>query len=215
MKHIAPSLATATKTSTSTVTVRPNAPSAKGRKKHLGRDAWLTAARSALIREGIGGVEVGKLARKLRATRGGFYWFFSSRKELLDAILADWEATNSAPFRAIGRDEGTDGAAEFRTLFDIWLREKSYSPQWDAAVREWARIAPHVTTVVRRVDEARIAIIERIFEDMGYEGDEALVRARTTYFHQVGYYTLGVHESLEERLKFAPLYVRLLTRPNS
>ena len=46
------------------------------RKAPLGREAWLKAAKAALIREGIGGVEIGKLARKLRATRGGFYCVF-------------------------------------------------------------------------------------------------------------------------------------------
>ncbi|MBS0613981.1 MAG: TetR family transcriptional regulator, partial [Proteobacteria bacterium] len=53
------------------------------RESPLGREAWLKAAKTALIQEGIGGVEIGKLARKLRATRGGFYWFFHNRKELL------------------------------------------------------------------------------------------------------------------------------------
>jgi hypothetical protein len=40
-----------------------------------GRAAWLKAAKSALLRAGVRGVEVGKLARQLRATRGGFYRF--------------------------------------------------------------------------------------------------------------------------------------------
>ena len=40
---------------------------------------------------------------------------------------------------------------------------------------------------------------------------EAFVRARTTYFHQVGYYTLGVRESREQRLMLLPLYIGILT----
>jgi AcrR family transcriptional regulator len=187
----------------------------KGRKTPLGREAWLNAARTALIRDGIGGVEVGKLARKLRATRGGFYWFFTSRKQLFDQLLADWEEKNTAVFKSIGRDPHANGTAEFLALCDIWLNESGYDPQWDAAVREWARIAPRVATIVRRVDDARIAIIQRIFHDMGYEEPEAFVRARTTYFHQVGYYTLGVRESREQRLKFLPIYIRILTGQNS
>lgn len=183
----------------------------KGRKVSLGRQAWLDAARSALIREGIGGVEVGKLARKLRATRGGFYWFFTSRKQLLDLLLTDWEENNSAMFKSSVRDRGANGTAEFKALCDMWVNESGYDPQWDAAVREWARISPRVATIVRRVDDARIEIIQRIFHDMGYEEPEAFVRARTTYFHQVGYYTLGVRESREQRLQLLPIYIRILT----
>jgi AcrR family transcriptional regulator len=183
----------------------------KGRKVTLGRQAWLDAARSALIRDGIGGVEVGKLARKLRATRGGFYWFFTSRKQLLDQLLTDWEENNTAVFKLILSDRGANGTAEFKALCDIWVNESGYDPQWDAAVREWARISPRVATVVRRVDDARIEIIQRIFRDMGYAEPEAFVRARTTYFHQVGYYTLGVRESRDQRLQLLPIYVRILT----
>jgi AcrR family transcriptional regulator len=181
------------------------------RKAPLGREAWLKAARTALIQEGIGGVEIGKLARKLHATRGGFYWFFDSRKQLLDCLLADWEETNTAVFKALLRDSGANGVAEFKELCDIWVNESGYSPQWDAAMREWARISPRVEGMVRRVDDLRIQIIQRIFKDMGYGEPEAFVRARTTYFHQVGYYTLGVRESREQRLKLLPLYIDILT----
>jgi AcrR family transcriptional regulator len=183
----------------------------KGRKAPLGREAWLKAAKSALILEGIGGVEVGKIARKLRATRGGFYWFFTSRKQLLDRLLADWEENNNAAFKSLLRDRGANGAAEFKALVDMWVNEDGYSPQWDAAVREWARISARVATVVRRIDDERIEIIQRIFHDMGYEEPEALVRARTTYFHQVGYYTLGVRETREQRLALLATYTRVLT----
>lgn len=171
------------------------------RESPLGREAWLKAAKTALIQEGIGGVEIGKLARKLRATRGGFYWFFHNRKELLDCLLADWEVSNTAAFKAVLRDEGANGVAEFTELCDIWVNESDYSPQWDAAMREWARISPRAEAVVRRVDDRRIEIIHRIFKDMGYGEPEAFVRARTTYFHQVGYYTLGMRESREQRLR--------------
>jgi AcrR family transcriptional regulator len=181
------------------------------RKAPLGRDAWLKAAKVALIEEGIGGVEIGKLARKLRATRGGFYWFFESREQLLECLLEDWEENNTAVFKSLLRESGANGIAEFKQLCDIWVNESGYSPQWDAAMREWARISSSAEAVVRRVDELRIEIIQRIFKDMGFGESEAFVRARTTYFHQVGYYTLGVRETRERRMKLAPLYIEILT----
>jgi AcrR family transcriptional regulator len=190
---------------------RVSGPKAKGRAPRFGREAWLGAAKSALIDEGLGGLEVGKLARKLRATRGSFYWFFESRDELLDCLITDWEETNTAKFRSVLRDSGSNGKAEFQALCDMWVSESGYSPQWDAAMREWARIEPRVEAVVHRVDDLRIELIQQIFKDMGYEEPEAFVRARTTYFHQVGYYTLGVRESREQRLRLLPIYIRILT----
>ncbi len=183
----------------------------RARKSPLGRDAWLQAAREALVREGIRGVEVGRLARRLKVTRGGFYWFFDSRKQLLDELLADWERTNSAAFRAALRDPGRNGMAEFEAIVDVWVNEAGYSPAWDAAVRDWARVSTKVANAVRRVDDDRIAVLKQVFLDMGHPEDEAFVRARVTYFHQVGYYAMGVEEPRAQRLRLLPLYTRVLT----
>ena len=49
---------------------------------------------------------------------------------------------------------------------------------------------------------------------MGYEHDRALIRARVTYFHQCGYYAMGITESVEQRLKSAPLYAEVLIGKN-
>lgn len=194
-----------------TKTAKPRARSKPtARRPALGREAWLTAAREALIREGIGGVEIGRLARRLRVTRGGFYWFFRSRRQLLDELLADWETTNTAPFKSVLRDSGRNGRAEFQALVDMWIAESSYSPAWDSAVRDWARTSTKVANAVRRIDDERIAILRQVFLDMGCADDEALIRARITYFHQVGYYTLGLRESREQRLRLLPLYNRIL-----
>jgi hypothetical protein len=77
-------------------------------------------------------------------------------------------------------------------------------------VRDWARKEAKVAQVVRAVDDKRIAALTRLIEMYGYRGDEALVRARIMYFHQVGYYALGMHESIQERLRLEPVYMKAL-----
>ena len=45
----------------------------------------------------------------------------------------------------------------------------------------------------------------------GYDPDEATIRARVTYYHQVGYYAMDEKESKEQRRRNAALYQRILT----
>lgn len=186
---------------------------APGRKRPapLGREAWLEAAKAVLIKAGIGGVEVGKLARRLGVTRGGFYWFFRSRAELQDELLAYWERTSAALFEGILRHATHNGMREFQALVDLWLQEEDYDPAWDAAIRDWARTSPKVARVVHRADDRRIEVLHQVFVDLGYGDPEALVRARVTYYHQIGYYALGVRQTRRERLKLLPYYVKVLT----
>src|ERR1043166_6666326 len=91
----------------------------RGKRQPLGRAAWLNAARTALIEEGTAGVEVNKLARRLGVSRGGFYWFFTSRQHLLDELLRYWAQTSSALFEAILDRTGRNGTREFRSLVDL------------------------------------------------------------------------------------------------
>jgi AcrR family transcriptional regulator len=178
----------------------------------LGSDAWLEAARDALIEEGTAGVEVNKLARRLEVTRGGFYWFFASREELLDALLKFWARTSTVPFERIADTPERSGQQKFQALVDLWINEKDHDPKWDAAVRDWARTSSKVLDTVHRVDEQRLGFIERVFRDLGYVGTEAHVRARVTYYHQIGYYALGVRESRKRRLELLPYYTKILTQ---
>jgi AcrR family transcriptional regulator len=184
---------------------------ARQARQPLGRDAWLEAARRALIEEGTAGVEVNKLAKRLEATRGGFYWFFESREQLLDALLEYWVQTSTVLFERIATAAGQSGPQKFAALVELWISEKEYDPKWDGAVRDWARTSAKVLDTVHSVDQQRIGIIEQIFRDLGYKGKEAQVRARVTYYHQVGYYALGVRESRKQRLELTPYYTKVLT----
>ncbi|HEX4153408.1 MAG TPA: helix-turn-helix domain-containing protein [Steroidobacteraceae bacterium] len=176
----------------------------------LGRKDWVNAARRMLIAKGVERVRVDALARALEISRGSFYWHFASRRALLDALLEDWRARNTAPFVAIAADEGMSGEEKFRALADVWLDESDYDPAYDAAIRDWARTSARVAARVRRVDRERIDLLAKICRDLGYARREAEIRARITYFHQVGYYALGLKESGRVRRRLAPIYTRIL-----
>lgn len=183
----------------------------RSRRAPLGRDAWLDTARQALIEEGTAGVEINKLATRLGVSRGGFYWFFKSRKQLLDELLAYWVETSTVLFERLLKANGRNGIQEYLALTRLWIDESEYDPRWDGAVRDWARTSGAVLKAVQAVDERRIAIIEQICRDLGYRGKDAHIRARVTYYHQVGYYALGVRESRRQRLALLPYYAKVLT----
>lgn len=175
----------------------------------LGAADWLRAAQKELIAKGMQAVKVDRLARRMRVTRGSFYWHFSSHKDLLEKLLKMWVSTNTRPFERV-LQAPLSAEAKFQAIVDLWISEDQYDPRFDAAVREWARVSAHVARVVRHADEARISVLQRIFVELGYVEPDALVRARIAYFHQVGYYTLGIAESAATRRRLRPYYTRAL-----
>jgi AcrR family transcriptional regulator len=171
---------------------------------------WIEIARQVLVEEGVVAVKIDRLARIAGVTRGGFYWRFKSREELLDALIEDWRDTNTAPLLRVLAEPG-NLPERLGRLADLYIAESEFSWSYDRAVRAWAMLSPAVSEVVHAIDEVRIDAIRQIFEDAGHSGDEALVRARITYFHQVGYYAADIRESLLRRQELRSIYLRVLT----
>ena len=176
----------------------------------LDRADWVRAARNAFVRGGEARVKVDPLASEMGVTTGSFYWHFKNRQELLAEVLADWEATNSAALVDAVRSHEGNPDKQLDALAEVWIGEKSFNPAYDSAIRDWARTSPKVDKVVRQVDDQRITVIQEIFRGFGYDKVDAFVRARITYFHQVGYYTLHVKESRADRIRLKDAYLRAL-----
>ena len=171
---------------------------------------WIAEARACLIDKGISSVKVEPMAKSLNVTPGSFYWHFKNRNALHRALLRDWLGTCVAPFFEMFDQAAEDPRQQYLALFYVWLLSPNFDPKLDAAVREWSKTSPLVARLVRQVDANRIELCRGMFEDFGYGEVAALVRARTLYYHQIGYYTLSVEEELEDRLMLAPYYAEIL-----
>ena len=182
------------------------------RSKKLTRENWIAAARRALTEGGIEAVKVDLIARKLGVTRGGFYWHFTDRADLLRGLLQHWEDVNTEPLLKAIKAAGVRGVKEDfdPTVGRLLMEEKEFSPAFDSAVRSWAQSDRLVQEAVHRVDGRRISAFQSMFEKYGFEGDVALVRARIIYFHQIGYYALAIKETLEQRRQLMHLYDEIL-----
>lgn len=177
----------------------------------LGRSDWIAAARRRFISLGIEAVKVAPLAVDLGATTGSFYWHFKSRKELYDALVNDWVQSNGMPFAAAVQAAGPDPRKRYLAFIGVYLFEKGFSPDYDSAVRAWARLSREVFEIAERVDNDRIQLLKEIFLALGFDDTQAFIRARITHFHQVGYYNMEIRETRSQRLQLVSYYAEALT----
>lgn len=181
-----------------------------GRRGTLTRDDWLAGARKILVAEGIDGVKVDRLAQRMKVTRGSFYYHFVDRKDLFDALVREWEMRNLVEINQV-RDRWSDTTPDLVEVAAIWLGEDDTFLAFDLAIRMWARKASRVAKTVHRVDDAWISLLTELFLVSGFPEIESVIRARITYFHQVGYNALNVQEDFAARLKLVPHYFSVLT----
>jgi AcrR family transcriptional regulator len=185
----------------------------KAVRRTLTREDWVAAARKVLEKRGIAEVKIDRLARQFKVTRGSFYFHFSSLKDLHDELLSEWRRANCAPFQAMVDREVTDGVQFFSDIVHTWVDEKPFSPKLDLAIRDWARTSKEIARDVDAVDELRINLLVRSFLAIGYSEKESIVRARITYFHQIGQYALSFKEDPAVRKSYQPLFGDVLLGP--
>ena len=180
------------------------------RAPQLTRDGWIEAALAVLVEEGVEAVQITQLAKRLGVTRGSFYWHFTSREELLDALIAEWRARNSdVMLSALAESESLQQG--ILDLFAVWVDHTRFDPQLDQAVRDWARRSESVRESVTREETNRVAAIAEFYCRHGFAKTEAFIRARVIYFTQLGYYALGIQEPMTDRMSYLEAYYRCFT----
>lgn len=179
-------------------------------RKQLQRFDWLLAALEIFIEEGIDAVRITRLADELQVTRGSFYWHFSNREDLIEALVDYWKSrnTNAIVASVANAESLSDGIFRF---FETCLDTQLFDPRLDLAIREWARRSPEVRQQLDAADQIRVQAFTEFYQRFDYEMPEAFIRARVIYFAQIGFYALDVHEDLETRLSYTEAYFESFT----
>jgi len=163
--------------------VRTSQKVARAEATTLDKRAWTDAALHTLAENGIDGVRVEILARDLGVTKGSFYWHFSDRGELLDAVLQEWR--RRATLSIIDRLERTHEPAEqrLRRLLRLQFesRRAEFGSDVELSIRLWGRRDAHALAVLREVDELRLRYIRGLVEELGVSKGEAAARAILAY----------------------------------
>ena len=168
------------------------------------RQDWMNAALAVLKSGGVEAVKVADLAAQLQVSRSSFYWYFKNRTDLLDALLAHWEATNTAALVAQAHAPAQTITEACCNIFRCNIDTRLFDPQLDFAIRDWARRSAEVRAVLESGDAARVAALTQMIVRHGYPDQNAKARARVRYYMQLGYEDARLGETLEERLQLVP-----------
>jgi AcrR family transcriptional regulator len=189
----------------------PRRRAAPARPARLDRQAWIDAAYRILVEKGVEQVRILPLARRLGVTRGSFYWHFTGRQNLLDALVELWEAKNTRAVIEAATCPARDLPERFLHIARCWLDQSIYDPRLDIALRDWSRRDRRILALVHKADEVRIAAFARFFEQAGEPPRMAFIRARVVYYMQMGYYIVGVSEPLRRRVGYLREYYAAFT----
>jgi AcrR family transcriptional regulator len=182
----------------------------------LGRQDWIEVGLVVLAESGVEAVRVEPLAKRMKVTKGSFYWHFKDRNDLLDAILAQWVEVDTDRVIERVNQLDVDPKTKLLHLFELAIADDSLTPgladgSIENAIRAWATNDAKVAAVLEQVDRQRLDYTKDLFLEIGFPEVEALVRARLAYYSLVGEFAIGVRTNQAERLVEIRLQHSILT----
>ena len=150
----------------------------------LSPDLWIAAGFDALLEQGPAALKAESLARRLKTTKGSFYWHFKDVPAFHAAMLATWEDQALTDLET-ALAEDTTPAARLRHLGQISARGRDSvrGLALEPAIRAWAHDNAAVAEAVARVDARRMAQISATLSENGLSNPEL---ARILYAANLG-----------------------------
>jgi AcrR family transcriptional regulator len=144
--------------------------------QRLGSEDWLILALETLSKQGQSKLTIDRLVADLGVTKGSFYWHFKNRADFLEKLIEQWAKEFTVKVVEQAMADKNDAAGRlFRLMEVITLYNVS---RYDIAVRAWAAQDDKVAKIVKRVDKTRMKDVQSLFEELGFKGDELIIRSR-------------------------------------
>lgn len=202
-------------TATSTSVSTPFMTSSVATRSVLDRDAWVSFATEVLAEEGLEGLRVEVLARRLNVTKGSFYWHFKDRQALLNAVTTRWRDERLSELASRADVQADQAMAHIHQIIDTYATRPNFSRmKLELAIRDWGRHEPMVGAAVETVDQTRLRNVTRLFELAGFPLPEAHNRALLLFTHVFGLSMMMFEESISSEIAASHSMIAvLITRP--
>ena len=144
---------------------------------------WTQAALEVLAEQGIDGVRVELLAKRLGVTKGSFYWHFADRGALFDAMLEEWRRGTTLDIIAGLERADEPCSVRLRKLLRLPLagRKSEHAANVELSIRLWARRYPKAQAALEEIDRLRLHYLSGLLEGCGVNREEATARAVLAY----------------------------------
>jgi AcrR family transcriptional regulator len=176
--------------------------------QRLSRNDWILGALEMAAAQGINGVKVVPLANRLGVTSGSFYWHFTNRRALYDAVLDYWEsAMTDAAIVSAWEFAGTPTERIWYLMEQVMTRGLAH---YDLAIWQWAQSDTVAKSVFDRAVRKRFEFGAQMFRQAGFDPRQAEARGRLMAVYMMGESTL-VSDTEKKRKKNLRLKFEILT----
>lgn len=146
-----------------------------GKGKWLSQKDWMEAGQQILLEEGISGMRLTKLVKRLNISTGSFYHHFEDMDDYLGKLAQYYSSDQVRHLAEAVSEEIDDPVEQLKTLAQRSVEQGLF--QLDIAMRIWGSSDPRAAQASRDGEEVILSFISNAFERIGFERREAELRA--------------------------------------
>lgn len=152
------------------------------------KDHWIKLGYKLFSEQGISGIVVEAMAKKLNVNKSSFYWHFKTKEEFVNAIINFWITTETE--QIIAQTEAVKSASgKFERFLEITFKSEPYL-EFIFFLKRYAKKNKKIQKIIDDIDFKRLSYASNLFQEVGYSKAEATVRASIFYKYLIGYHEM-------------------------
>ncbi|KAA3610724.1 MAG: TetR/AcrR family transcriptional regulator [Calditrichaeota bacterium] len=157
--------------------------------KKVTKKDWLWAGISFFSKGGINALNVEKMAKALKCTKGSFYWYFKSRDDYIMQLIDLWAADGTESFIDDAETAETP-QAKLKHLITEVLKDRR-GADFEFYLRHHGQKNPAVKELIEKTEKRRISFMAHLLQEAQVADYEA--KAEIIYYYYLGWYEHNKH----------------------
>ncbi len=149
---------------------------------------WIQLGYLQFAKQGISGIVVEKMAKKLNVNKSSFYWHFKTKIDFVNEIISYWVITNTNQIIAL-TDHEKSGKEKFEKLIELSFKKEPYL-DFIFFLKRYALKNKKIQSTIDEIDNQRIEYTKNILIEMGFSSSEATIKSILFYKYLIGYHEM-------------------------
>jgi AcrR family transcriptional regulator len=153
------------------------------------KEDWVRLGYKLFSDQGVSGIIIEKMAKKLKVNKSSFYWHFKTKKNFIDHLITYW--INNETVQIINLTNNVKKVSDkFKTFIGLIYKQDPFL-DFTFYLKKYAKKEQKIQLSIDRIDNLRIEYANKLLQEMGYSEQDAIIKAKLLHKHFIGY-----HESI-------------------
>jgi AcrR family transcriptional regulator len=157
---------------------------------------WIKLGYKLFSEQGVSGIVIEKMSRKLKCNKSSFYWHFKTKKEFIDQMVEFWVNNETEQIIKLTENEKPT-SNKIKTLIEL-VYKKMPNQDFVFYLKRYAQKDKKTLIVIENIDNTRVEYVKVLLQEIGYTSKDAKLKSSILYKHLIGYHEIMRYKEQDE-----------------